>query len=95
MAAGSAEVVKGIDITNTAGKSFEEIRTNVQSVTYEIGQISETSKVISEHANQVAMGIESVLEQTNENRAIVQNISSTTEEQLASGRNSSISRSSY
>ncbi|PJO41648.1 chemotaxis protein [Lysinibacillus xylanilyticus] len=84
MAAGSAEVVKGIDITNTAGKSFEEIRTNVQSVTYEIGQISETSKVISEHANQVAMGIESVLEQTNENTASAQNISAATEEQLAS-----------
>lgn len=83
MAAGSAEVVKGIDITNMAGKSFEEIRTNVQSVTYEIGQISEASKVISEHAHQVEMGIESVLEQTNENTASAQNISAATEEQLA------------
>ena len=84
MAAGSAEVVKGIDVTNMAGKSFEEIRTNVQSVTYEIGQISEASKVISQHANQVAMGIETVLEQTNENTASAQNISAATEEQLAS-----------
>lgn len=84
MAAGSAEVVKGIDVTNMAGKSFEEIRTNVQSVTYEIGQISEESKVISQHADQVAMGIETVLEQTNENTASAQNISAATEEQLAS-----------
>ncbi len=84
MAAGSAEVVKGIDVTNMAGKSFEEIRTNVQSVTYEIGQISEASKVISQHAKQVAMGIETVLEQTNENTASAQNISAATEEQLAS-----------
>lgn len=84
MAAGSTEVVKGIDITNMAGNSFEEIRTNVQSVTYEIGQISEASKVISQNANEVAMGIESVLEQTNENTASAQNISAATEEQLAS-----------
>lgn len=84
MAAGSAEVVKGIDITNMAGKSFEEIRTNVQSVTSEIGQISEASKVMSQHANQVAMGIEGVLEQTNETTASAQNISAATEEQLAS-----------
>lgn len=73
MAAGPAEVVKGIVIINKAGKSFEVIRTNVQSVTYEIGQISEASKVISQHANQVEMGIERVLEQTNENTASAQN----------------------
>jgi len=84
MTAGSAEVVKGIEVTNMAGKSFKEINTNVQSVTYEIGQISETAKVISEHSNQVAIGIESVLQQTNENTANAQNISAATEEQLAS-----------
>ncbi|MFJ7184400.1 hypothetical protein [Lysinibacillus xylanilyticus] len=77
MASSSADVGKRIDITNKTGKSFEEIRTNVQSITYEIGQISEASKVISQHANQV-VGIESMLEQTNENTAIVQNISATT-----------------
>jgi len=84
MSAGSAEVLKGIDVTNMAGKSFKEISDNVQSVTYEIGQISETAKVISEHSNQVAMGIESVLQRTNENTASAQNISAATEEQLAS-----------
>jgi len=84
MAAGSAEVIKGIDVTNMAGKSFKEISDNVQSVTYEIGQISETAKVISEHSNQVALGIESVLQRTNDNTASAQNISAATEEQLAS-----------
>ncbi len=84
MAAGSAEVMKGIDVTNMAGKSFEEIRTNVQNVTHEIGQISESSKVISQHSHQVVMGIETVLERTNENTASAQNISAATEEQLAS-----------
>ena len=83
MASGSADVGKRIDITNKTGKSFEEIHTKVQSITYEIGQISEASKVISQHANQVEMGIERVLEQTNENTASAQNISAATEEQLA------------
>ncbi|MGE7092908.1 methyl-accepting chemotaxis protein [Lysinibacillus sp. NPDC048646] len=84
MAIGTAEVVKGIDVTTIAGQSFVEIRSNVQQVTEEIEGISEAATVISLHSDEVANGIEIVLERTNENAASAQNISAATEEQLAS-----------
>ncbi|MGN4124155.1 methyl-accepting chemotaxis protein [Lysinibacillus sphaericus] len=83
MAIGTAEVVKGIEVTTIAGQSFGEIRSNVQQVTKEVGEISQAAKVISLHSDEVANGIEIVLERTNENVASAQNISAATEEQLA------------
>lgn len=84
MAAGTAEVSKGIHVMNEAGQKFSSIRENVIEVSNEVEEVSLATGAMSHHADLVADATEIVQELSQTNLASVQTISASTEEQLAS-----------
>lgn len=84
MNAATAEVTDGITAISTAGNSFAEIKGSVSEVAEQIGQVSAAAQQMLVGAEQVVGSIEVISEIAQVSSEGTQNISSITEEQLAS-----------
>lgn len=84
MEQGTKEVAMGIEVVNTAGRSFEEVRISVEDVSQQIN-------LVTHSANQMAAGVEHVVKAMNvistaaeQSVSGTQTVSAATEEQVAS-----------
>ncbi|MGE7665400.1 methyl-accepting chemotaxis protein [Ureibacillus composti] len=84
MATGTEEVGKGILVMNEAGQKFVTIQENVMEVTNEIKEVSTTTTNMSQQSLLVSDATQAVQSLTNHTLEGIQNISASTEEQLAS-----------
>ncbi|MDM5331922.1 methyl-accepting chemotaxis protein [Ureibacillus composti] len=84
MATGTEEVGKGILVMNEAGQKFVTIQENVMEVTNEIKEVSTTTTNMSKQSLLVSDATQAVQSLTNHTLEGIQNISASTEEQLAS-----------
>ncbi|GGE34603.1 methyl-accepting chemotaxis protein McpA [Pullulanibacillus camelliae] len=84
METGKVEVDKGIDVVNSAGESFKNIKQFVDNVTSQIQNVSAAVQEIAASTEQNVRTFEDISEISKQTSAGTQDVSATTEEQLAS-----------
>ncbi|PLT33343.1 chemotaxis protein [Bacillus sp. V5-8f] len=94
MEATTQEVLAGIELVNTAGQSFNEIRKATDDVTKQTEEVAAAIQQISESAKMIVSSIDTIAEVAQNAAAGTQNVSASTQEQLASLEEVSASASS-
>ncbi|MCH1624125.1 methyl-accepting chemotaxis protein [Ferdinandcohnia quinoae] len=84
MESASNEVMSGINVVNTAGKSFGQIEYSVSDVTSQIQDVSAAVQQMSAGAEQIVKSVQFISEVSDETASGTQEVSASTEEQLAS-----------
>jgi len=79
-----SEVSQGLDVAQTAGQSFEQIRQSISEVNAQIEQVSTAIEQMTENAQRVAASIEDMTEIVEQSSSGAANISAATQEQMAS-----------
>ncbi|WCK54025.1 methyl-accepting chemotaxis protein [Aneurinibacillus sp. Ricciae_BoGa-3] len=90
----TAQVKEGIDVVNTAGKSFNDIQESIKEVTEQIKGISASMVKMSAETEDVFQSINLIKTVSEDTSGGMQNISASTEEQLASMQEITASSSS-
>lgn len=84
MAQATEEVFSGIDLVNSAGQSFEQIKQSVNDVASQIQEVSSEVQELASGADQMLRSVEQINEVAQTSAAGTQNILAATEEQFAS-----------
>lgn len=90
----AAQVTTGLQAVNAAGQSFEQIHSSIQTVTNEIQEAYAASQQLNAGASELGASVVEIANVSSETAVGMQNLSSSTEEQLATTEEVSASASS-
>ncbi|GMB08055.1 methyl-accepting chemotaxis protein [Thermolongibacillus altinsuensis] len=94
MEAATKEVAAGIEVVNTAGDSFAQIKQSVRDVTDHVQEITASIQQMANGAEQIVQSMQLIAKISEEAAAGTQEVSAATEEQLAAMEEISSSASS-